>query len=39
MTDTHTHTHTHRHTHTDTRTPNFLLLYRVQGPQKRPEKS
>jgi hypothetical protein len=21
------------HTHTDTRTPNFLLLYRVQGPQ------
>jgi hypothetical protein len=32
-------THTHRHRHTDTRTPNFLLLYRVQGPQKRPEKS
>jgi hypothetical protein len=35
----HTHTHTQTHTHTDTRTPNFLLLYRVQGPRKRPEKS
>jgi hypothetical protein len=26
-------TDTQTHTHTDTRTPNFLLLNRVQGPQ------
>jgi hypothetical protein len=36
---THTHTDTQTHRHTDTRTPKFLLLYRVQGPQKRKEKS
>jgi hypothetical protein len=35
MTDTQTDTHTDRHT----RTPIFLLLYCVQGPQKRPEKT